>query len=236
MNRAKTYGAAAAALVLAALIVAAWVRAPSSVSRVSTAGRSALAASTGAPQAADPMIEARTKGLDDAPVTIYEMSDFQCPICRTFFNDYWPAIEKDYVETGKVKFTFLNLPLISIHPNAAEAHEYAMCAAAQDQFWDMHDRLFETQEAWGPARDPTPRFIDLTEQLGLDQAALTQCVESGSVRGLIATEVQMAFQNQLTGTPTFIIEGQALTGLPSGGLDTFLGIIDSIYAQRTAGS
>ena len=236
MDRAKTYGATAAAMVLAALMVAAWVRAPSSGARPSNAAAVGRQASTAAQSAADPMMEARTKGSPDAPVTIYEMSDFQCPICLTFFSDYWPTIEKDYIETGKVKFTFLNLPLISLHPNAAEAHEYAMCAAAQDQFWDMHDRLFETQESWGPMGDPTPHFVSLTVRLELDQTAFRQCVDSGAVRSLIASEVQMAFQNQLTGTPTFIIEGQALTGLPIGALDAFLEILDSIYAERTAGS
>lgn len=228
MNRAKTYGATAAALVLAALMVAAWVRTPA------TGEVAAPLASAASPQPADPMIEARTKGSDDAPITVYEMSDFQCPICLSFFNDYWPTIEKDYVETGKVKFTFLNLPLISIHPNAAEAHEYAMCAAAQDQFWDMHDRLFETQEAWAPMGDPTPHFISLTEQLKLDQTAFRQCIESGAVRGVIAGEVQMAFQNRLTGTPTFIIEDQAVRGLVD--LDVWRMILDSLYTDKTAGS
>ncbi len=236
MNRAKTYGAAAAALVLAALMVAAWVQAPAAGDGRPSAAVGANLAAPAGQQLADPMIEARSRGSDDAPVMVYEMSDFQCPVCLKFFNDYWPTIEKDYIETGKVKFTFLNLPLISIHPNAAEAHEYAMCAAAQNQFWDMHDRLFETQETWAPMRDPTPHFISLTEQLELDQATFRLCVESGAVRSLIAGEVRLAFQNQLNGTPTFVIEGQALTGLPKGDLPAFRGILDSVYAERTAGS
>ena len=235
MNSAKTYGAAAAALILVALMVAAWVQAPAASDGRPSAAVEANQAAAAAQQPADPMIEARSKGSDDAPIVVYEMSDFQCPVCLKFFNDYWPAIEKDYIETGKVKFTFLNLPLISIHPNAAEAHEYAMCAAAQNQFWNMHDRLFETQEAWGPMGDPTPHFISLTEQLALDQTAFRQCIESGAVRSLIASEVRMAIQNQLTSTPTFVIEGLALTGLPKD-LPVFRGILDSIYAERTAGS
>ncbi len=236
MNRAKTYGAAAAAAVLAALMVAAWVRAPAAGDRRPSAAVGANPTAAAVQQQVDQMIEARSKGSDDAPIMIYEMSDFQCPICLKFFDDYLPTIERDYIETGKVKFTFLNLPLITLHSNAAEAHEYAMCAAAQDRFWDMHDRLFETQEAWGPMGDPTPHFISLTQQLELDQAAFRQCIESGAVRGLIAGEVRMASQNQLNGTPTFIIEGLALQGLLPGALPAFLGILDSIYAEKTAGS
>ncbi len=225
MNRAKTYGAATAALVLAGLAVAAWVRTPD-------AGASAAAQlATAARPPADPMLAARTKGPSDAPITVYEMSDFQCPFCRTFFKDFWPAIREEYVETGKVKFTFLNLPLISIHAHAAEAHEYAMCAAAQDQFWAMHDRLFETQETWSPMADATPYFVTLAEQLNLDRAAFTQCIESGSVRSIVASEVRMAMQNGLNSTPTFIIEGGALQGIPP--LDTWRAILDSIYAAKT---
>ncbi len=225
MNRAKTYGAATAALVLAGLAVAAWVRTPD-------AGPSAAALSTvAAPPPADPMLEARTKGSSDAPITIYEMSDFQCPFCLTFFKDFWPAIQEEYVETGKVKFTFLNLPLISIHSHAAEAHEYAMCAAAQDQFWAMHDRLFETQETWSPMEDATPYFVTLAEQLNLDQAAFKQCIESGSVRSIVASDVRLAMQNGLNSTPTFIIEGGALQGILP--LDTWRAILDSIYAAKT---
>ncbi len=236
MNRAKTYGAAAAALVLAALMVAAWVRAPAAGDGRPSATVGANQAALAGQQQVDQMIEARSKGSDDAPIMIYEMSDFQCPVCLKFFDDYLPTIERDYIETGKVKFTFLNLPLITLHSNAAEAHEYAMCAAAQDRFWDMHDRLFETQETWAPMGDPTPHFISLTEQLEMDQTAFTQCVESGAVRSLIAGEVRMASQNQLNGTPTFIIEGLALKGLLAGELPAFLGILDSIYAEKTAGS
>ena len=225
MNRAKMYGAATAALVLAGLAVAAWVRTPD-------AGASAAALSTvAAPPPADPMLAARTKGSSDAPITIFEMSDFQCPFCLTFFRDFWPAIQEEYVETGKVKFTFLNLPLISLHSHAAEAHEYAMCAAAQDQFWAMHDRLFETQETWSPMGDATPHFVTLAEQLDLDRAAFEQCIESGSVRSIVARDVQMAIQNGLNSTPTFIIEGGALQGILP--LDDWRAILDSIYAAKT---
>ena len=225
MNRAKTYGAATAALVLAGLAVAVWVRTPD-------AGASAAALPTVAARPpADPMLAARTKGSSDARITIYEMSDFQCPHCFTFFKDFWPAIQKEYVETGKVKFTFLNFPLISLHSHAAEAHEYAMCAATQDQFWAMHDRLFETQETWSPMKDATPYFMTLAEQLDLDQAAFKQCVESGSVRSIVASDVQLALQNGLNSTPTFLIEGGALKGIPP--LDTWRALLDSIYAAKT---
>jgi protein-disulfide isomerase len=179
------------------------------------------------------MLGARTKGSADAPITIYELSDFQCPYCKMFIDSTWGALQTEYIETGKAKITFLNLPLISIHANAAEAHEYAMCAAAQDQFWGMHDRLFATQETWGPMSNPTPYFVSLGEDMDLEQAALTQCIEDGSVRMVIAGDVQVAIQAGLNTTPTFIVEQGAFTGAQE--IDVWRSILDSIYVAKTTG-
>lgn len=228
MNQAKTLGAAAAALVLAGLAVTVWVRAPAATGTTSA---------TGVPlqqEPADPMLEARTKGSADAPITIYELSDFQCPYCKMFIDSTWTALLAEYIETGKAKITFLNLPLISLHANAAEAHEYAMCAAVQDQFWGMHDHLFATQETWGPMRDPTPYFVSLGEEMDLEQGAFTQCIESGTVRRIIAGDVQLAIQAGVNTTPTFIVEQGAFSGAQE--IDVWRSILDSIYVVKTAGS
>jgi protein-disulfide isomerase len=227
VNRAKTLGAAAAALVLVGLIVAAWVRTPASTGTTTATGIPLD------PGVADPMLEARSKGSPDAPITIYELSDFQCPFCKMFIDSTWEALQAEYIETGKAKITFLNLPLISLHANAAEAHEYAMCAATQDQFWRMHDRLFETQETWAPMTDPTPYFVSLGEQLELDQAAFQQCVTSGAVRTLIAEDVRLAIQSGVNTTPTFIVEEGAFSGAQK--IDLWRMILDSIYVARTTG-
>jgi protein-disulfide isomerase len=227
VNRAKTLGAAAAALVLVGLIVAAWARTPTSAGTPTATGVPLN------PGAQDPMLEARSKGSPDAPITIYELSDFQCPYCKIFFDSTWESLQAEYIETGKARITFLNLPLISLHANAAEAHEYAMCAAAQDQFWRMHDLLFETQETWGPMTDPTPYFVSLGEQLEMDQAAFRQCITSGAVRTLIAGDVQLAIQNGLNSTPTFIVEGGAFSSAAP--IEVWRPILDSIYVAKTGG-
>jgi len=179
------------------------------------------------------MLEARSKGSVDAPITIYELSDFQCPYCKMFIDSTWATLQAEYIETGKAKITFLNLPLISLHANTAEAHEYAMCAAAQDEFWGMHDLLFATQETWGPMSNSTPYFVSLVEEMGLDRAAFTQCIESGSVRTIIAGDVRMAIQNGLSTTPTFIVEQGAFSGAQT--IDVWRAILDSIYVVKTAG-
>ena len=85
------------------------------------------------------------KGNSNAPVTIIEFSDFQCPFCSRFFQQTLPQIEKDYIDTGKVKFVYRDLPLDNLHPNARPAHIAAECADEQGKFWDYHDVLFEKQ-------------------------------------------------------------------------------------------
>ena len=92
MNRAKTLGAAAAALVLAGLAVAAWVRAPDATGTTSASGVPLQQGPS------DPMLEARSKGTADAPITIYELSDFQCPFCKMFIDSTWSALLAEFVQ------------------------------------------------------------------------------------------------------------------------------------------
>src|SRR5690349_24940972 len=89
---------------------------------------------------ADPLA-ARTKGSAKAPVVVYEMADFQCPACREFAVTTLPVLDKAYVQSGKVRWVFVNLPLTNIHKNAVAAAQVAMCAARQNKFWPVHDAL-----------------------------------------------------------------------------------------------
>src|SRR5947209_8581404 len=101
----------------------------------------------------DPLA-ARTRGRSDAPVTVYEMSDFQCPYCREFALGTLPLLEREYVQAGKVRFVYINLPLSSVHRNAATAADVAVCAARQERFRPMHDLLFRHQSQWSALASP----------------------------------------------------------------------------------
>ena len=83
------------------------------------------------------------KGNPNAPVTVVEFSDFQCPFCSRFFQQTLPLIEENYIDTGKIKFVYKDLPLDNLHPNARAAHIAAECADEQGKFWEYHDVLFE---------------------------------------------------------------------------------------------
>ncbi len=87
-------------------------------------------------------------GNSNAPVTIVEFSDFQCPFCESFFTNSLPQLKKDYIDTGRVKLDYRFFPLTSIHPNAEGSAEAAACANEQGKFWQMHDVFFQNQNAW----------------------------------------------------------------------------------------
>src|SRR5437016_12735008 len=107
----------------------------------------------GSRQTRDPLA-ARSKGRTDAPITLYEMSDFQCPYCRAFALGTMPLLEREYVQAGKVRFVYINLPLSSLHKNAATAAEVALCAARQQRLWPMHYLPLRHPGQWAPRASP----------------------------------------------------------------------------------
>src|SRR5437870_706161 len=163
------------------------------------------------PPSPDPLT-ARAKGRPDAPVTVYEMSDFQCPYCRSFALTTMPLLEKEYVQTGKVRFVYINLPLTTRHPNAAAAAELAMCAARQGKFWPLHDLLFQHQDAWAPRKDPAPYLLALGDSAGLDHARLARCVSAKATAAEVREDAARAGAAGAVSTPTFYIEGGLLEG------------------------
>ena len=220
-------GAVLAASLLVAALAAATLR--STDERSTRAGPTITAA---AQDTADLLLSARIKGDSNAPVTVLEASDFQCPYCRDFWRDVLPILEREYIDTGKIRFVFLNLPLPSLHENAPAAHEFAMCAAAQDRFWPVHDLLYEHQGAWAPLDDPSSYFFQLASVAGLDLTALQTCFEKGTVRRLIQEEGQLNVRSGVRSTPSFVIEGGLLIGAQP--IEVWRPILDSLVAVRTA--
>ncbi len=150
-------------------------------------------------------LESRTKGAAEATVVVFEIADFQCPYCANFSRNVAPAVDEKYVVTGKVQWVFVNMPLHT-HPLAWHAAEAALCAGvAGDAFWPMHDRLFEEQQAWGRAADPSARFAEYARALDVPMAEYRACVEQDLVAGLILQDVGSAVSAQVDGTPTFIV-------------------------------
>ena len=175
---------------------------------------------------------ARTKGRPDAPVVIYEMSDFQCPYCRDFALETMPAVEREFIRTGKVRLTFINLPLTGVHRHAMAAAEVAMCAARQGKFWQVHDRLYQRQSQWAARQDPNPYLLALAESAGVDHARLADCVTHRATRPAIDADVAAAHRAGAQITPTFYIEGGLIEGAAP--LEVFREVLDSVYRSKTA--
>jgi protein-disulfide isomerase len=182
-------------------------------------------------QAARDPLASRSKGSASAPVTVYEMSDFQCPYCRKHALEVFPALEKEYVGTGKVRWVYINFPLVSIHANALPAAEFAMCAARLGKFWPVHDLLFQHQATWTPLKEPGPFLLSLADSVKLPRPALVKCLESEAVRAEIQAEAEGSQRSGASSTPTFYIEGGLLAGARPPQL--WRQILDSVYAEKT---
>lgn len=150
---------------------------------------------------------ARIEGSPTATVWLIEMSDFQCPFCRRWHEDTYPAIKRDYVDAGKIRIAYVNLPL-SMHKNALNAARAAMCAAAQDRFWPMHDQLFQAQASWESLADPTAVFDTLAKRSGVDVTAMHACLASHVMDKLITADAERAHAAGASSTPTFMVPGQ----------------------------
>jgi len=175
-------------------------------------------------------LSARTKGRADAPVTVYEMSDFQCPFCRRFWMETFPVIEREYINTGKVRWIFINFPIAQIHPNAVPAAEFAMCAAKQGKFWPAHDRIYETQPEWAPLPDAGPFFAAMIGPLGLNRTQMLGCLERSETLPLIRSDAQGSVRSGAGSTPSFYIEGGMMAGAQPTAV--FRRVLDSVVAVK----
>jgi len=156
------------------------------------------------------------KGQAAAPVTIVEFSDFQCPFCARHVAQTIPELDRDYVQTGKVKYVFRNYPLESIHKYAFKAAEAAECVAEQGKFWPMHDRLFASQQTLAPEQLPAHAAA-----VGVNAGAFQQCLASGKFTARIRKDMSDAMVLGMTGTPGFVI-GRTVADGPTIKVEAFL--------------
>lgn len=210
--------AAAAALALAA--------APTARAQSDSKGQGQPAAKSG-------ILAERSMGSPAAPITVYEMSDFQCPYCRRHAVDVFPALEREYINTGKVHWIFINFPLTSIHPNAAAAAELALCGARVGKFWPLHDLLYKYQDTWAPLKDPGQFLLSLADSVHAPRKTMEACLTSGAARPELEADAEAAHRSGAQSTPTFYIEGGLLVGAEP--LQVWQQVLDSIYAAKTKG-
>lgn len=147
------------------------------------------------------------RGSKNAPVTVVEFSDFQCPFCARFYQQTYSQLLETYVDTGKVKFVYKDMPLDNLHPNARPAHIAAECADEQGKFWEYHNVLFEKQSEWQrlPTADLQTTLNQYATDLGLQSASFESCMKSPQIADEVNKDALDAARYGATGTPTFFI-------------------------------
>lgn len=162
-------------------------------------------------------------GDEDAPVTIVEFSDYECPFCARFHTQTWPELKQKYVDTGKVKFVYRDFPL-GFHQQAQKAAEAAECAGEQDKYWDMHELLFSSGVAGG-----VTSFKQYASQIGLNTAKFNECLDSGKMASEIRKDTADGAAVGVQGTPAFYVNGVEISGAQP--FEVFQQIIDGQLAN-----
>jgi len=143
-------------------------------------------------------------GPDDAPVTLVEYGDYECPYCGMAH----PIVKRAQRELGnRLRFVFRNFPLAESHPHARLAAQAAEAAAAQGKFWEMHDMLFEHQDAL-EAED----ILGYAKSLGLDTAQFARDLEAGTYAKRVRDDFRSGVRSGVNGTPTFFVNGNRYDG------------------------
>jgi len=138
-------------------------------------------------------------GSESAPVTVVEFADYQCPYCLRFTSTTFPSLKRDYIDTGKVRWVALNLPL-PFHKDARKAAQAALCAGEQGKFWEMREELFKN-----PQKLAAEHLPEHAASVGIDVEAFNACLASDRHFADIDQDAKDASKVRLTGTPSFIV-------------------------------
>jgi protein-disulfide isomerase len=166
-------------------------------------------------------------GKTDAKVTLIEYGDFQCPACGAY-HPIVKQLKSDYAD--KISFQFRHYPLTQIHPNAFISSRAAEAAGKQNKFFEMHDLLYEQQQAWSSTSDPTQTFVAYASQLQLDVEKFKTDLSAESTGDAINADLRAGQQISVSSTPTFILNGKKLDKSPTT-VDDFKKLIDEELAK-----
>jgi protein-disulfide isomerase len=167
------------------------------------------------------------RGEGQKKVTVTEYGDFQCPACAGYYSvveEVFKKYEKD------ITFQFRNFPLRSIHPNAMAAHRAAEAASNQNKFWEMYGQLYSTQTAWSSLSDASATFRSYAQSLGLDMTKYDADVKSEATNGILNADIAEGTKLDVTGTPTFFIEGKKIENPRDA--ESFYKLIDEAIAAK----
>lgn len=176
-------------------------------------------------------------GSKDAPVTVVEFSDFQCPFCRRYWRDIIPRLKEEYVNTGRVRFVYRDFPLTNIHPGAEPAAIAAECADDQGKFWEMHDKIFEEQDkrATRPDKMDTVSFTEADLEtwgaaIGLNTGEFNRCRTERQHAAEVARDLSDGAAAGVNGTPGTFVNNRFINGAVP--YDELRGAIEAELARQ----
>jgi protein-disulfide isomerase len=172
------------------------------------------------------------RGDPNAPITIVEFSDFQCPFCARFHVQTLPLLIEEYIDSGKVNLIYRDFPIQSIHPNALPAAVAAECANEQGKYWEYHDTLFEKQNSWSRLDSNTviSTFSQYATDVGLEKQQFDSCLGSGKYLEEVQGDLRDGRDYDITGTPGFFIGNDEIGFVKINGaqpFESFQRIIDA---------
>jgi protein-disulfide isomerase len=193
---------------------------------IAVALQSAGGGATAAIPARTSNTEGRVLGDENAPVTIIEYADFQCPVCKRAETALIPQIEKDYIATGKVKLEFRMYPFIG--QESFDAAQAAEAAGDQGKFWEYHDALFNAQGLENDGNFKYDKLVAIAQQVGLDVPKFEATLSANTHLAAVQAEADAAHAAGVSSTPTFFVGSQKIAGVQPYG--TFRAAIDAALA------
>jgi len=167
------------------------------------------------------------EGQNKDGITLVEYGDYECPFC----GQYYPIVKQVQAQYDQqISFQFRNFPLVSIHQNAFAGARAAEAAGLQNKFWEMHDLLYQDQTQWSGASDPTSFFNQYAQELGLNLTQFKADYASTKVNDLINADMAAGTKLNITGTPTFFLDGKQIQVSES--VSSFQSLINAEIAKK----
>jgi len=149
-------------------------------------------------------------GDKNAPITIVEFGDYQCPFCKRFHQETLPELKSNYIDKGIVNLVWMDFPLESIHQNAVATSIAGECAEEQGYFWELHDRMFVEQENWQglPTSIAVNDFKRYASEIGMNENDFNSCLDSEKYKQKVSDDFSYGSRIGISGTPAFFVGNQ----------------------------
>ncbi len=157
--------------------------------------------------------DAPVLGNENAEVLILEFADFQCPYCQEFHNEILPRLKAEYIDTGKVRFAFLDFAFLG--DESVRAASAARCAKDQGKFWEYHDLLYKNQNGENEGTFNPEKLKELGKELNLNTSDFNSCVDARLAEAEVVAATNSASEAGISSTPTLLVNGKVAEGVRS---------------------